>query len=111
MELGEKASCRLYRPSGGRVASGQSCLAKMGYSLKAVAHTSEKYLAAPDGSIVSISRSVKADADDGLVPLAALGEHRRQVRAMMLIGEFVCRGQSQRVHGGRVLRVAIMRDH
>ena len=85
-----------------------SSFAKMGYTFETTRHAAGKNLATPDASVVSVACAIEADTDNGLLPGATLGKHRRQVRAMMLHRTASTRRQA-RAHARRgVLRMAIV---
>ena len=65
-------------------------------AVEAVADAAHEELAAPDRAVVAVAGAVEADADHALVPCAALGEHRRDVRAMMLHGRDLAGAEGRR---------------
>ena len=69
----------------------------MADALESAADAAKEEFAAPDGAVIAESGAVKAHTQNALVPLAAFGEHRSHMCAMMLHGNFVPRGQSYSV--------------
>ena len=70
----------------------------MSHAIEAFFDASDENLAAPDGAVVTVSGAVETDADHALVPFASLGEHGRDVGAMMLHRERFCRSTQALQH-------------
>src|SRR5271154_1362793 len=92
------------------IAAGEQCAAKMGDSLKPIAHAADEKLAAPDRAVISVACAVETDADDTFLPFAALRKYGGNVCAVVL--DAALRGTRKRrsVRYGHVLRMAVMHD-
>src|SRR6185437_5987621 len=95
IQLRQKAGRSLHRVLRGRVPAGKRSGAEMSDSLKAIFDASCKNLAAPDGAVVSVTRAVEAHTQHALVPLAAFGQYRRHMRAMILHRHRLTRAQTR----------------
>src|SRR6202030_3059242 len=110
VHLNEKAGGGLRRMSGGGIPSWQQSGPKMRDAFESCAQTPGKQFASPDRAVVSISRTVKANADDAVIPRATFGQHRSDVGAMMLDSARFRSVQPRCLLRGNVLRVSIV-DH
>ncbi len=77
---------------------------------EAFAEAARQDFAAPDAAVIAVAGAVEADADDACVPGGVLGEHRGDVRAMMLHGDVRLRWQRLCEHGGTILGMRIVCD-
>src|SRR5208282_158776 len=77
--------------------------------LKAILDAADEDFTAPNRPIVAVTRAVETDADDALAPLAALGENRSDVGAVMLDASPFGFDEALRVRCRDVLRMAIVR--
>ena len=84
VELLEETRRGLHRVPGGRVAARHAHRAQARDAVEAVAHAADEDLTAPRAAVIAVAGAVEARTDHARVPLLALGEHRREMRAMML---------------------------
>ena len=70
----------------------------------------EKKLAAPDGAVLAVPGAVEREPRDLRLPISALGQHARDVRAMVLHGDVTPRREALRELRGLILRVQVVRD-
>src|SRR5262245_61070665 len=84
IQLGEHTGCCSSGMPGSCIAAWERERSEMGDPLKTFGHASGEPLAAPDRFIVSIARAIEHHAEHTAIEIAALGEHARDVRPMML---------------------------
>src|SRR5581483_4578145 len=108
IELVQEPGGRLNREFSSRIAPCQHRRTEVGDTLETSAHASHKDLATPDAPIVTVPGSIKTHPDNWSIPLAALGEHRSDVCAMMLNSNRIGYAQTRGVNRRAVLRVRVM---
>ena len=107
VELREEAGGGLHRVPRRRVAAGERGRPQVRDALEAVLDAAHEELAAPDRAVVAVAVPSRLTPSTRVSPGAALGQHRGDVRAMMLDGAHApARGELERMRGRRVLRDA-----
>ena len=85
VELGQKARRRLHRMPRRRIAARQPHRTQVRDAIEPLGDAADEDLAAPDGAVVSVAGAVAGSRRRRAAsPRLALGEHRRDVRAMVL---------------------------
>src|SRR5690349_19783656 len=84
VDLRQEARCTLDRTPRRCISPGQESITEMLDPLEAFQHTSKKKFAAPNASVIAVTRAIEADADHALIPGFFFRQNRRYVGAMML---------------------------
>src|ERR1700722_2166 len=95
---------------GCRIAACQRRRAQMRHPFEALHNTPDEELAAPDRSVVSEARSIKADAHNAVLPGRPFGEDRCDVRPMVLDGVWLRTAHFGGIFGAEILRMSIASD-
>ncbi len=107
--LGQESGSRLHGIMRG-VTAGKHCTAEVSDPVETVLDAADEDFASPNRSVVAVSGAVEADADDALLPFAALGQNRSNMRSVVLDASPLGRHETLRVRRRSILWMAIVHD-
>src|SRR5437763_4287007 len=84
LDPGQESRRTLQGMASRRIPSGKDRRPQMRDALETFLDAADEKFASPDGSIVAITRTVEGDAQDTSIQSAVLGEHTRNMGAVML---------------------------